>query len=331
MKKSALFLAPILVLLLSGWGLWGGEKDETPDGLTLYGNVDIRQLSLAFDASGRIIELPLDEGDKVKKGDVVGKLDTRVLDIQIKQAEAQMEAQRQSILKLRNGSRPEEIAQIRAQLASAVASAKRTGQNLERARHLKSKPNSVISETSFEEAETNDKVAKAKVDQLRASLQLAEKGSREEEIAAAEAQLKSLEASLDLLKLSLEKTELISPTDAIVRSRLHEVGEIVSSSLPVYTLALTDPKWIRVYVNEVELGKIKPGMRVSVTTDSSPDRPISGRVGYISSVAEFTPKAVQTEELRTSLVYETRIIVDDPGNALRLGQPASVHVSLGGR
>jgi HlyD family secretion protein len=113
--------------------------------------------------------------------------------------------------------------------------------------------------------------------------------------------------------------------DAVVRSRLMEPGDMATPQRPVFALALTDPKWVRVYVNEADLGKVRPGLAARVVTDSQPDRPIDGKVGYISSVAEFTPKSVQTEELRTSLVYEVRVLVADTGNVLRLGQPATVH------
>lgn len=98
---------------------------------------------------------------------------------------------------------------------------------------------------------------------------------------------------------------------------------------PVFALALTQPKWVRVYVGEPDLGRIKPGMQARVVTDGNPGRSITGKVGYISSVAEFTPKSVQTEELRTSLVYEVRVLVDDPQDVLRLGQPATVELTTG--
>ena len=151
------------------------------------------------------------------------------------------------------------------------------------------------------------------------------------DIAAAEAQLKASEAQLAQLRHQIDLGRLRAPTDAVVRSRLREPGDMVTSQVPVFTLALTKPKWVRVYVGEPDLGKIKPGMAAQVFTDSHPDRPIAGKVGYISSVAEFTPKSVQTEELRTSLVYEVRVVVEDPGNVLRLGQPATVRLTVGSR
>jgi HlyD family secretion protein len=124
----------------------------------------------------------------------------------------------------------------------------------------------------------------------------------------------------------LKEADLISPVDAMVRTRIMEPGEIAFPQKPVLSLAITDPKWVRAYVSEPDLGKVKPGMPVTVGVDSFPDRRFDGWVGFISPVAEFTPKAVQTEDLRTSLVYEVRVFVKDPSDDLRLGMPATVCV-----
>jgi len=103
---------------------------------------------------------------------------------------------------------------------------------------------------------------------------------------------------------------------------------MASPQRPVFTLAITDPKWVRAYVAEPDLGRIKPGMPATLSTDSHPGEALDGKIGYISSVAEFTPKTVQTEELRSSLVYEVRVLVDDTNDRLRLGMPATVRIAL---
>jgi len=126
----------------------------------------------------------------------------------------------------------------------------------------------------------------------------------------------------------LQEAELKSPIDAVVRARLLEPGDMASPQRPAFTLAITDPKWVRAYVAEPDLGRVRPGQEARVTTDSHPGQPIVGKVGYISSVAEFTPKTVQTEELRSSLVYEIRVMVDDKEDRLRLGMPATVRLQL---
>ncbi|MGA2702935.1 MAG: efflux RND transporter periplasmic adaptor subunit, partial [Isosphaeraceae bacterium] len=158
----------------------------------------------------------------------------------------------------------------------------------------------------------------------RKALELSLAGPRKEDIAQAEAQLRGTEAQLAFLKQQLADTQLMAPADAVVRTRLLEVGEMSSPQRPVFALAIIDPKWIRAYVSETDIGKVRPGMTASVAVDSFPNRHFEGWVGFISPVAEFTPKAVQIEELRTSLVYEVRVFVKDPSDELRLGMPATV-------
>lgn len=327
MKKA---LIPLLVISagIAAWLWWSARNGGVVDELVLHGNVDIRQISLAFDGSGRIAELCAEEGDRVTAGQVVAVLDTRMLEIQARQAEAQVETQRQTLLRLRNGSRPEEIAQVRAQLASAEATAERADQDDTRAARLQTSGSGAITQKTIDQAHADAQVAKARVEELRAALRLAELGPRTEEIASAEAQLKASEAQLALLRHQIDQGQLRAPADAVIRSRLLELGDMATSQKPVFALALTRPKWVRAYVRESDLGKVKPGMAARVFTDSRPDQPVNGKVGYISSVAEFTPKSVQTEELRTSLVYEVRVIVEDATDALRLGQPATVRLSI---
>jgi HlyD family secretion protein len=169
-------------------------------------------------------------------------------------------------------------------------------------------------------------VAAAKVAVNQKALDLMLAGFRKEEVAQAEAQLRVNEAKLALLQQQLADAQLLAPTEAIVRTRLMEPGEMSSPQKPVFSLAIIDPKWVRAYVSETDLGKLRPRMAASVTVDSFPNRQFDGWVGFISPVAEFTPKTVQTEELRTSLVYEVRVFVKDPGDELRLGMPATVRL-----
>ncbi|MDE2367257.1 MAG: HlyD family efflux transporter periplasmic adaptor subunit, partial [Betaproteobacteria bacterium] len=298
------------------------------DTLVLYGNVDIRQVSLAFNGSERVAEMRVQEGDRVNAGQVLAKLDTRTLMLQITQAEAQIGVQEQALLRLKNGTRPEEVAQARADVASAQADADFAGQQVERLQNIEQASGQAISQQDLDNARSRRRVTLAQLQNKKKALQLALIGPRKEDIAQAEAQLDVSQAQLALLKHQLSLAELISPIDAVVRSRLLEPGDMASPQRPVYALAITNPKWVRAFIKEADLGLIKPGMNARVTTDSHPDQSIQGYIGYISSVAEFTPKTVQTEELRTSLVYEIRVYVDDPGDRLRLGMPATVHIPL---
>ena len=327
--KKILLAIPVAALLAGGWWWWSGRATSDPSEVVLHGNVDIRHIALAFDGSGRIESLDAEEGDAVKAGQVIGKLDTKSLELNVRKAQALVEAARQTLQRLRNGERPEAIAQVRAQLVSAQATAARAEQDLTRANRLQSSSSGAVSGQAVDHAESEAAAANARVEELRAALALSEAGTRAEEIAAAEANLAAEEANLALLVHEVDQGTLRAPVDAIVRSRLLEPGDQATPQRPVFSLAKTDPKWVRVYVNEPDLGKLKPGMAAQVFTDSYPDRPVAGTVGYISSVAEFTPKSVQTEDLRTSLVSEVRIVVEDATDALRLGQPVTVRIAVG--
>lgn len=326
MKK---ILVVLLLALVAGGGWFWWQRHSAPDGgdLVLFGNVDIRQVSLAFDGGGRIVELGVEEGDLVTAGQVIARLDTEALGLQAKAREAAVEARRQSLLELRAGSRPEEVAQARATLAGAEADATLANLNRDRTTRLITSNSSPVSQQDMDRATAASQSAKAAVDHASAALDLILAGPRAEDIAAAEADLRSAEAELELLRYQIGQGELRAPAEAVVRSRLREPGDMVTAQSPVVALALTEPKWVRVYVGEPDLGRLRPGMSAEVLTDSQPGEPIHGRIGYISSVAEFTPKTVQTAELRTSLVYEVHVIVEDGADRLRLGQPVTVRIA----
>ena len=330
MKKPLVVVAVLVVLLLIG-GLvwWHGRGKGSANELVLYGNVDIRQVSLAFEGSGRVAALRADEGDSVRAGTVLAVLDTRTLALQAEQARAQIEVQRQNLLRLRNGARPQELAQARSRVTEAQADAARAERELARLQEIAaSTQGRGVSPQDLDRARTNVQVTRARVQEQQEATRLTELGPRAEDVSGAAAQLAAAQAQLALLQHQINQGELKAPVDAVVRSRLLEPGDMATPQRPVFALALAQPKWVRVYVSETDLGKVKPGMAARVVTDSQPDRPLQGQVGYISSVAEFTPKSVQTEELRTSLVYEVRVMVEDGGNALRLGQPATVRIPL---
>ena len=327
--KRSLLLVPIVALVAVAGGAywWLSRTGETPSSLVLYGNIDLRQVALPFNNSERIAEILVQEGDHVEHGQVVARLETSRLKPQVDQAEAQVAAQRAALERLRNGSRPEEVAQARATLESAKADAFNLQRQYERKKSLA--VTNAAAQQDVDIAKAAADVANARVEVNRNALELAVLGPRQEDIAQAEAQLRGYEAQLAFLRQQYADAELAAPLDAVVRSRLMEPGEMASPQKPVLTLAITSPKWVRAYVSEPDLGKVHPGAAAAVTMDGFADRRFEGWVGFVSSVAEFTPKAVQTEELRTSLVYEVRVFVSDPRDELRLGAPATVHLSTG--
>lgn len=330
-RRRVLLVALLLAVAGAATGVtwWLTHGNKTARELAFYGNVDLRQIALPFNNSERIADVLVQEGERVRRGQVLARLDTRRLEPQVAQAEAQVAAQRQVVERLRKGSRPEEIAQARAHVESAQADAVNARLQYARAKALGERPaGRIVSQQEVDSAKAALDVAEAKLVVTQKALVLAVAGPRQEEVAEAEARLRAAEAQLALLRQQLADTQLAAPVDAVVRTRLMEPGEMASPQKPVFSLAITDPKWVRAYVSEPDLGKVQPGMAASVMVDSFPDRRFDGWIGFVSPVAEFTPKAVQTEELRTSLVYEVRVFVKDPADALRLGMPATVYLPL---
>ncbi len=323
MKRTPLIVA-LLVLAGAGAAWWLLSRKPPARELVLYGNVDLRQVELAFNNSERIAAVLVQEGDRVKRGEVLARLDHSRLEPQVAEAEASAAAQREVVARLRNGSRPQEIAQARANVESSAADAANARGQYERRKTLAE--NAIVSHQDLENAKAALDVAEAKLAVNRKALDLAIAGPRKEDIAQAEAQLRRDEAQWAFLRQELADAELVAPADAVVRTRLMEPGEMASPQKPVFSLAVTDPKWVRAYVAESDLGKLHPGANAVIVVDSFPDRRFKGWVGFISPVAEFTPKTVETEELRTSLVYEVRVFVKDPSDLLHLGSPATVYL-----
>lgn len=327
--KNRKKLIPLLIVV--GMIVGGGYTYSKMNGnknIVLYGNVDIRQVSLAFNANDRIDKMFVEEGDTVKKGDLLATLDTKNLKLKIEKSKADIETQESVLLRLENGSRPEEIAQKLAVLESAkieADNAKIQYERLEKA--YNSSAGRSVSKQEKDDAATKFRVTVEQAKEAYEEYQLAVLGPREEDIAEAEGKLKSLKAELAIQEYLLEQTNLKAPIDGVIRSRLQEPGDMASPQRATYLLCIDDKKWVRAYIQETELGFVKPGMNVNVSIDSYPDKVINGQIGFISSVAEFTPKTVQTEELRTSLLYEIRIYVDDSENILRMGMPATVKIS----
>lgn len=250
------------------------ETKPDNDTLTLYGNVDVRQVDISFRVLGRLVDMPFQEGDLVRKGELIATIEKQPYDDQVKQAEAQ--------------------------LALLQVSLKNAETNFKRRAEL------VGTQSVSKEDYENALYAKEEI----------------------EANIKASEALLGVAKKNLADTEVYVPNDGTILTRVREPGAVLNPTEPIYTISLLDPVWIRAFVSERNLGQVFPGMKAQVTTDTPGGKIYEGRVGFISPVAEFTPKTVETTTLRTDLVYRIRVYVDNPDWALRQGMPVTVKLDL---
>jgi HlyD family secretion protein len=278
--KAALRIVLLLLLLAAAaaaaWW-WYTQREQPRSELTLYGNVDLREVDLAFNNNERIAQVLVTEGDRVHAGQVLARVETSRLAPQVMQAQANVAL---DAVNLANAGD-----QYRRDLALSRNSGGRG-------------------------------VAQQDVDNAKAAF------------AAQSAKRDADAAQLTLLRQELSDAQLVAPSAATVRTRIMEPGEMASPTRPVFSLALTDPKWVRVYVSETDLGLVHPGASAAVTVDAFAGRRFPGWIGFVSPMAEFTPKTVETPDLRSSLVYEVRVFVKDPDDVLRLGMPATVHIAL---
>jgi HlyD family secretion protein len=270
--------------------------------LVLYGNVDIRQVQLAFNDSERITALLVKEGDRVQAGQLLATLDSRRFEAAFANSEAKVAAQEQAVLKAEADMNVAQANLVNAELT------------FKRVQDLREKK--VVSPQDLDNARAAFDVATATL------------AAAKQNIAAAKATLKANEAELELVKRDLVNAELCAPSNGVIQDRLLEPGDMASPQAPVFTMALDDPLWVRAYVSETALGKIHEGMKAQVTTDSFPGKRYEGWIGFISPTAEFTPKTVETAEVRTKLVYQVRVFVHNPRGELRLGMPAVVTIPL---
>jgi multidrug resistance efflux pump len=300
------------------------EENQSASEIRIYGNIDIRKADLAFNEQERIVQVLVEEGDRVTTGQVLARLQTNRMEAQIREIEAKIGAQQEVVKRFEAGTRPQEIEQARAEVAAAKATVRNSMLNFDRIR--KTSGAGATSRQALDNARAQFDVNEAQLKVKEKALNLALEGPRKEDIAAAKNTLEALKASLYLLKIRLSDMTLISPATGIIQNRILEPGEMASPNRPVVTLALTDPKWVRAYVPEPDLGRIKLGMKAKILSDSFPDQSYEGWIGFISPVAEFTPKSVETEDLRTKLVYEVRVFVHDSKDLLRLGMPVTVIV-----
>lgn len=325
MKRIALIIIAASIAA-AGWIAWLQREEnahQVSGELKTYGNVEIREVPLSFRVGGRVESLAFEEGDAVRKGDVVATLDDAQYAIALRGAEAALAAAESAASKLRAGYEDDVIQAARAARDEAAASLRNAEKNRERFKALLEQ--NVVAQKEYDDVSTA-------VDRLRAALSAAESrlhqlrgGFRDEDVRAAEAQVDAARAALDAAATSLSDTKLIAPADGVLLTRVCEPGTMAAPGMPVCLMMLKSPLQVRAYVSEIQLGRIKLGMRAKVYVDSYPDEPIDATVSFIASEAEFTPKQVQTEDMRINLVYRVRLLVqDDARGILKNGMPVTV-------
>lgn len=323
-KKITLIIIVLstAILTIYGWNCYIQQQDNS---LVLYGNVDIRTVNLGFRVNGRLASLTVEEGDKIKPGQLLGKLDEAPYINSLQQARASAASAAARLELLQAGYRTEEIAQVKSEVVQRQAAFNYADSFFKRQKGLWS--GKATSANELEDARTLRNQAQADLQASKEKLAQYLSGNRPQEIAEAEGNLAQAEAELAQAALNLQDTALISPSNGIILRRATEPGTILNTGNTVFTLSLSDPVWIRAYVDERYLGKTIPGAAVDIYTDSRPNKPYHGRIGFVSPTAEFTPKNVETPNLRTDLVYRLRIVVSDADDALRQGMPVTLHFS----
>jgi len=322
MKKPAVILLAVVVVLAAGFGGWWWYQSQQDKTLTLYGNVDIRTVNMSFRVGGRLASLTVDEGDTITAGQTLGELDKAPYQNALLQAQAGVSVAQAQYDLMQAGYRDEEVAQAAAAVKQAQAAYDYAQNFYNRQQGLwKSR---TVSANDLENARSSRDQALATLKSAQDKLRQYRSGNREQDIAQAKASLEQAQAQLAQAQLDLHDTTLVAPANGTLMTRAVEPGSMLNAGSTVLTLSLTRPVWVRAYINEASLGEAWPGREVLLYTDGRADKPYHGKIGFVSPTAEFTPKTVETPDLRTDLVYRLRIIVNDADEALRQGMPVSV-------
>jgi len=324
-RVTVVAAAGALVAAALAWYLWRAHGADDPNAaLSLSGNVDVHQVELAFRVTGRISQMNVQEGDKVTAGEKLAQLDRVPFATDVAAARADVAQAQAQLDKTQRGYRVEEIAEARATVQQRAADLENARVSLQRQQQLVAA--GLVTHQQIDDAEARVRMSEAQLAGAREQLTLELHGSRIEDIETQKAMLAAAEARLEKAQTALTDTTLLAPSAGIISVRAREAGAIVQAGQTVYTLTLNDPVWIRAYVPQPRLGRIKPGMAVGVSIDSMPGKHYQGTVGFISPDAEFTPKSVQTDQVRDDLVYRIRVIASDPDDVFRQGMPVTVRV-----
>jgi HlyD family secretion protein len=325
-------LIPILILLAAA--IAAGvhfyprltKKSEPDSQLTLSGNIEAHESLVSFKVQGRIVDLPVEEGQSVEPGALLARLDDADYKQKVRIDEATVHVRESNLALTLAGTREQEVKALQQTMLDAQADLQQKKIDDDRAQRLFSKDE--VSAQDRDLADTARKRAEATFQAAQQRYNEAVEGSRKEDIAIARANLREAHANRGLSRVNLDYTTLHAPNAGVITVRQAEVGEVVVPGTPVVTLADLDHIWLRAYIAETDLGRIRWGQEATITTDTYPGKQYRGRISFISSSAEFTPKSVQTYKERVTLVYRIKIDIDNPNRELKPGMPADAHIDL---
>lgn len=324
MKKKIIITLAILIFVLISWKIYNEFFVNKENQTKYYGNIDKRTVKLGFRFTGKIEDIKKDEGQNVSKDEILVTLENQNLKEQLKELEAKLESSNFELQKLKTGFRKEEISQAKANFEEAKMSLAKTTDTYTRQKELyKTKS---VSEQSFILSELSYKQSLATLEKAKANYELLKNGYRIEDIQIQESNIKVLEAQIEKLKVDLKDTIITSPVNGTILSRYKEIGSITNPSETVLEIAKSDELWVRAYIDEKRLGDIKTGLEILVFSDSRKE-PYNGYISFISPIAEFTPKNIETQELRADLVYSFRVIIKDFDDKLKQGMPVTLEVA----
>jgi HlyD family secretion protein len=326
MKRT--LLIAIIVVTIGGFLYYFFTREQEKEGafIKVSGNIEATEVDVGFKISGRIVSRFFEEGDWVDQGKVLAKLDDEDLRNRLEVARATLMSAQARLSKLLAGSRPEEIREAEANLNQAKFDLENKESQYERTKSLFEKK--VVPKETADNAEAVFKIAKASFQKAKENYLLVKEGPRKEDIEDARAQVEQARASLKLNETQLSYSTLYAPISGVVLVKSGEVGEVVNPGTSILTMADIENVWLKAYIAETDLSKVKWGQEVMVTTDLRPKKEYKGKISFISSQAEFTPKQIQTEKERVTLVYRIKVDIPNPDRELKPGMPADGRILL---
>ena len=302
------------------------KKSQSENDVVLSGNIEAHESLVSFKVSGRIVELPVEEGQFVQAGALLAQLEDADYRQKVRIDEANVRVRKSNLALTLAGTREQEIKAAEQTMLDAKADLQQKKLDYERAQRLYSED--AVSAQDRDLADTALKRSQAAFQAAEQKYSEAREGSRKEDIEIAQSSLKEADANLGMSRVNLGYSTLRAPAAGVITVRQAELGEVVVPGTPVVTLADLDHIWLRAYLPETDLGRIRWGQDAVITTDTYPGKQYHGRVSFIASDAEFTPKSVQTYKERVTLVYRIKIDIDNPNHELKPGMPADAHIQL---